>query len=398
MKNQLLSIAGAIFVLVVLVALFYITNKDKHLADSAPVGNNQPTNNIEPIYPKTFFDFSYEQDELQQIRDNAIAKLSAKSPIRYCGTYFFDVYDVFEEEDYAAKPGEIFDCKKFGTGDSIIKTTRNDVKERELPDTTPGPGTFHERTDAAYTIGDILITETSVGDNWFENPRSCRISITQKGKMIFEMSSDEYECTPLGSVEHGNDVLLLVQEPIGTGNAYTSVNHFLFVSGGQVYNLGNFVAAAGNNGWTVKDFWVDGASFYFWRGDGRYEYKYGQSHNGSTYAFIPRVFKVTPQLNSLSFAEGTAVSSAVASVYRHQLVAIESSFASTTASGIDAETVEAFVPYWVGMARYVLAGENLMSEMQKIQKEAARLGIVFPDELGTIYADIKSSQRSISSL
>jgi hypothetical protein len=196
-------------------------------------------------------------------------------------------------------------------------------------------------------------------------------------------------------VEHDGKALLIFNEPSSGGNSYASRDYYLFYDGINLYDLGSLMRQNGGS----EDFWVQNGDFMFWVYDGRYESDFRGSHNASTYAFIPRVFKIGIKSGIVEITEGPSVSSSIKQIYQHQLNAIRESFANAThdEKSHGQEALDPFIAYWVGMSRYLLSGAELTSELNKIatvQKDLALEAPYSGASVVQLYSDIKNGVTS----
>jgi hypothetical protein len=101
-------------------------------------------------------------------------------------------------------------------------------------------------------------------------------------------------------------------------------------------------------------------------------------------------------------SEGTKVSDDIKNIFTHQLNAIRTSFSKVSTSTHDASTINAFIPYWIGISRYVLTGDALSRELESIKNDIAKINSsnfsIKPSEVDTIYTDIISQEKVIKSL
>jgi len=344
------------------------------------------TDPIGPYYPEDFFSFKYEQDAFKALRNQAIAKLSTSNPIRYCGNYFNSEYGYWgERPDFKPSAVEVFDCKEFGTGNSIIKRIAHSSQEGKGSEGQ----TVNIKTENSYSLGKYTVMESDIGDTFSDASSSCEITITDGNKEIYHLGSAEYSCGAYGSVEYSGKGLLIFTEPSGGGNDYAGKNYFLLYEGGTLYNLGNFMMSGADLSST--DIWADNGSFIFWGYDGRYEGAFRGSHNASTYAFIPRILKIVTNGGAVQIVEGPAISSSTKQIYQHQLNAIRSSFsgAETNIGSYDLTSLDPFIVYWAGMARYLLSGQSLDSELSKISSTQKLFSLESPANVSDLYLDIK---------
>lgn len=399
MKNIFLKCSLIIIILLVFIVI-YATKSKLYMDDSfaTDTKDTQTTgqDDIQAVWPEKFFDFGYEQEFLKHIRDLAMQRLSEDNQgVRFCGS-FFDVYD----NSYKLQRGELGDCAEFGTGESRIIRTKDDNQTKEIG-SDQGKFLMHIKTDRTYKINNFSLKEIDVGDYDISNDvDTCEITITNLVGSLFTFNKDDFRCGSISSVEYGDDILLIVQDYAPKGNQYTGEFHILYIQGNNIFNIGTISTDWYGNGLQAKDFWVDNGNVFFTFYDGRYEWKYGPSHNSSTYSFIPRVFKITPQTNSILLSEGTKVSNDVKNIYIHQLDSIRESFRGVSTSTLDASTASTFIPYWVGISRYILTENALLNEFKNIKDIAAKIDdgniSVNTNEVDTIYSDIASQQKVIT--
>jgi hypothetical protein len=205
-----------ITLLLICTFIFFIYQKDKSINHDQVLG----------YFPKSFFDFEYEQKTITEIRNAAMATLSTNTPIRYCG---------FDTEEKEILNVDRFDCKSFGTGNSLIKRLHH--KQQEGVGADIG---LNIKTKSVYAIGAYTLDLESIGDvrlESSENP-SCLINITKGTKKIFNIESKEYNCSSIASVEYDNKALIVIDEPRNFGNSYSSKQFFLLYDGNNVYDIG----------------------------------------------------------------------------------------------------------------------------------------------------------------
>lgn len=344
---------------------------------------------LNPPYPDDFFNFDYEQNAFKVLHDQSLKSILS-NPIRYCGEGWYDEYNTDKDSNFKPKPGESFDCKDFGTGNSLVKRTSHDSKSVEKG---PDQG-LNLKTVSAYTIGKYKMTELDTGDVFSEvSDKSCSIKITDGDNEVFKIESKEYSCGSVDTVEQNGRALILFGGFSSGGNAYAGEEHYLFYDGSILHDLGSLV----RQGYGSENFWIQNGDFVFWVYDGRYENSFRGSHNASTYAFIPRVFKIGLKNGTLQIIEGPTISPEIKTIYQHDLDAIRESFASSTKNkasleSIDKTSVEPFLAYWAGISRYLLSGQLLNSELDKILETQKVLGLQGAHEENSadqLYADIK---------
>lgn len=388
MKKKIIIIS-IITVLLIIVGVFSIQQKviQPIVADSITTASTTDSEIPQAYYPKNFFSFEYEQNAFKSLHDQSLKTL-VSNPIRYCGEGWYDEYNVFGDSDFTPKSGEVFDCKEFGTGNSLIKRTN---QNSHIVENGPDKGR-NLRTVSAYTIGKYKITEDDAGEIFSEvSNRSCKIKITDGSKEIFKIESDEYSCGSVDSVEQNGRALLSFGGFSSGGNSYAGDEYYLFYDGSTLHDIGGLV----RQGYGSENIWIQNEDFVFWVYDGRYESSFRGSHNASTYAFIPRVFKISTKNGAVEITEGPSVSPSIKEIYQHQLNAIRESFADAIKDekSHGQEALDPFVAYWVGISRYLLVGTELTSELNKIavtQKELALEAPYNGDLVDQIYKDIKS--------
>jgi hypothetical protein len=388
MKKKIIIIS-IIAVLLIAVSVFSIQKKAAQptVLDSTAVASTTDLEIPQGYYPENFFSFEYEQNAFKGLRDQSLKSLVA-NPVRYCGEGWYHEYGVFGDSDFTPQPGEVFDCKEFGTGNSFIKRISQNSQAVEN-----GPDKGRNlKTVSAYTIGKYKMTEDDAGEIFSEvSDKSCRIKITDGSKEVFKIESDEYSCGSVDSVEQNGRALLSFGGFSSGGNSYAGDEHYLFYDGSTLHDIGGLV----RQGYGSENVWIQNGDFVFWVYDGRYESSFRGSHNASTYAFIPRVFKISAKNGGVEITEGPSISPSIKEIYQHQLNAIRESFA--TASNDETShgqaALDPFIAYWAGISRYLLNGVELTSELNKIantQKEFALEAPYNGDLVDQLYKDIKS--------
>jgi hypothetical protein len=384
-----LAIAG----MITCFSLNYLGYFDVYLNSDEKVVATKNTGAIYPTFPDSFFKFDYEQDYLANISNMAAKKLSASNPIRYCGDYF-DENDSSPEDTEAKpvfQPGQLFDCKEFGTGNSIIKTINSQPFNFRSKD---GDFVYRSGDRTIYKIGSAIMVRDNEDDrhNADSDPH-CHIIIFEGEKIVFKMDSDEYPCGDLASVEYNGKALIILQEPRPIANDYTHESFFFYAGKNRLHKLGKLVISDAGM-LNANKFWATGNSIYFWVYDGRYEWQFSSSHNGSTYSFIPRVYKISPTATSCLVTEGPSISQTIKQMYVNQLSQIRLAFEK-----LDTETAnyyveyESFLAYWIGMARYTLKGKALETEFTEIEKVADKISpSLRPEE---IYNDIGQNWNGV---
>ncbi len=152
-----------------------------------------------------------------------------------------------------------------------------------------------------------------------------------------------------------------------------------------------------DDGLSSEDFWTEDGNFIFWGYDGRYESAFRGSHNASTYAFIPRIFKIVINNRAIQIVDGPAISSAVKKIYQHQLDGIRNSFSEARANkgSYDITSLDPFIVYWTGMARYLLSGQSLDSELSKISTTQKLFLLEIPANVSDLYSDVNAGGTSV---
>jgi hypothetical protein len=118
------------------------------------------------------------------------------------------------------------------------------------------------------------------------------------------------------------------------------------------------------------------------------------AHAAATVAFVPRVFRIADHKGSIVVTEGPAISKAVHAAYAAELHGIRSTFLAVFDEAKpdelwDGMGYDAYLTYWIGIARYLLHGQALNDELATIEKIAKKYGIHFPESrLLDVYADI----------
>ena len=371
------------------------TTMNDLMASDTPVTSTQTTVNTntasttEPYYPDNFFSFKYEQEAFTALRNQSLAELNVTNPIRYCGDYFYNEYGYSgDQSNFKPSAVEVFDCKEFGTGNSIVKRIAHSNQEGKGSDGQ----TFNLKTENTYSLGKYSITERDIGDSFYNASSSCEIKITDGSKEIYHLVSSKYSCSAYGSIEHDGKVLLVFQEPSSGGNAYAGENYFLLYDGSTLYDLGSFIMGGDDS----SNFWTENGNFIFWGYDGRYEGAFRGSHNASTYAFIPRIFQIGAKDGVAQIVEGPAISPSVKQIYQHQLDGIRSSFSGAKANigSYDVTSLDPFIVYWAGMARYILSGQSLNNELSMISATQKLFFLESPVNVSDLYSDIKFGSKS----
>lgn len=388
MKKKIIIIS-IIAVLLIVISIFSLRQKvAQTIVINQTVATSTTDSEIpEAYYPDNFFSFEYEQNAFKSLHNQSLKSL-VSNPIRYCGEGWHHEYGVFGDSDFTPQPGEVFDCKEFGTGNSLIKRISQNSQTVEN-----GPDKGRNlRTVSAYTIGKYKITEDDAGEIFSEvSDKSCRIKITDGSKEIFKIESNEYSCGSVDSVEQNGRIILSFGGFSSGGNSYAGDEHYLFYDGSTLHDIGGLV----RQGYGSENVWIQNGDFVFWVYDGRYESSFRGSHNASTYAFIPRVFKISTNNGSVQITEGPSVSPAIKEIYQHQLNAIRESFAIAAKDkrSQGQAALDPFIAYWVGVSRYLLTGTELASELSKIAAAQKELGLEAPyngDLVDQLYKDIKS--------
>lgn len=326
--------------------------------------------------------FDYEQNVLQKIHDEAMSVLSKEGKkIKFCG-------DGFSDGDK--------ECDTFGVGSSTnVKT----INYNEITN-----GDFDKNTNATYLLNNYQITIEDKGDydiynslpNGDPDPSgwNCSVKITKNEKIYFTYSSKQSRCGSFSTVEYGNNNLLIFQDEKPNGNRYEGDYDIFFLSDESFVNLGKHPTDWAGSMISTNFFWVKNNSFYFWYYDGRYEWSSAGSHNASTYAFIPRIFQF--DMNTGKVTEGGSISKEIKDLYIHQLSSIRDLInkAEVGTDDISSER-DAYLAYWVGMARLTLTGNTLQKELQSITAVAKKHQIDFKyfDKSGIegIYKDVPSN-------
>ncbi len=393
MKKKIIIISIFAVSLIVL-SVFLIQKKTTQptVLDSTAIASTTDSEIPQAYYPGNFFSFEYEQNAFKSLHDQSLKSL-VSNPIRYCGEGWYHEYDVFGDSDFTPQPGEVFDCKEFGTGNSLIKRISQNSQTVEN-----GPDKGRNlRTVSAYMIGKYKITEDDAGEIFSEvSDKSCRIKITDGSKEVFKIESDEYSCGSVDSVEQNGRAILSFGGFSSGGNSYAGDEHYLFYDGSTLHDIGGLV----RQGYGSENVWIQNGDFVFWVYDGRYESSFRGSHNASTYAFIPRVFKISTKNGSIEITEGPSVSPVIKEIYQHQLNAIRESFvtAAKDKKSQGQAALDPFIAYWAGVSRYLLTGTELTSELNKIstaQKEFALEAPYNGDSVDQLYKDIKSGITKI---
>ena len=182
------------------------------------------------------------------------------------------------------------------------------------------------------------------------------------------------------------------------GNSDIREKYFMFFDGNNLNYLGHF-RGYDNLSDLIKNYWVDKeGNFYFWEDDGRYDEASEGSSNASTYAFIPRIFKISFTNGSIMVLEGSMVSKEVTNLYKELLTRIRSNFNNLMYDkefkkypdvSISMGGYDAYLTYWIGIAKYVLDGEPLQKEFTKIKSTAQKYSIPFYEkDPQDVYKDI----------
>jgi len=396
--KQFITNKYAIILILILVvsslAVFYFQHKQEiaqaTVARSATSAISTDIAFPNPPYPDDFFSFDYEQNAFKTLRDQSLKSL-VSNPIRYCGEGWYNEYNIFGDSKFVPQLGEVFDCKEFGTGSSLIKRVSHESQSVEKGQDKG----LNLKTTSSYTIGKYKMTETTSGDIFSEvSDKLCRIKIIDGDKEIFKIESDEYSCGSVDSVEHDGSALLLFGGFSSGGNDYAGDERYFFYDGSAMHDLGSLI----RQGYGSEKFWTKNGDFVFWVYDGRYEGSFRGSHNASTYAFIPRVFKIQARNRTVQIVEGPSISPEVKKIYQHDLDAIKESFSKAIVNnGLDKTSIEPFLVYWVGISRYLLSGQLLDQELNKIsdvQKTLGLQGTYEEDSVKKLYPDIKGGTVS----
>lgn len=353
------------------------------------------------IFMENFIELSrHMEEELASIRDREVVKLTTDDqtgPIRYCGEYFFcensDIYYCRGGKLPALITGEAFDCREFGIGNSLVKRIKNDIEESRNDD---GDFIIYQKIKNVYTIGDFILTVEDMKDYVFREERSfCDLSISQKNTILFHVASQDYPCGTIFSIEYDDQALLVIQTPRMIGNTYGYKAYLVFIAGDKLRVLGSYDMEIGD-GLSSKNAWVSDNAFYFWEYDARYEFASAGSHAASTYAFLPRIFKIFLSNGSIQVIEGPNVSSEIKEVYLDQLDQAKTIFNEWSANQITNEpsvdyVFDAALAYWVGMAKYTLPLTELKNELQSIEQIIQKHDISYLygiNSLADIYSDL----------